>query len=75
MSFQVVLVVKNQPANAGDITYTDITYTDSVPGSRRAPGGRYGHPLQYSYLQNPTERGVWQATVPKVTESDTTEAI
>ena len=70
MSFQVVLVVKNQPANAGD-----ITYTDSVPGSRRAPGGRYGHPLQYSYLQNPTERGVWQATVPKVTESDTTEAI
>ena len=70
MSFQVVLVVKNQPAKAGD-----ITYTDSVPGSRRALGGRYGNPLQYSYLENPTERGVWQATVPKVTESDTTEAI
>ena len=70
MSFQVVLVVKNQPANAGD-----MTYTDSIPGSRRGPGGRCGNPLQYSYLENPMEGGVWQATVPRVTESDTTEAI
>ena len=63
-------MVKNLSANKGGTV--DV---GSIPGSGRSPGGGNGHPLQYSYLQNPTERGVWQATVPKVTESDTTEAI
>ena len=35
----------------------------SVPGSRRSPGERIGYPLQYSCLENPTDRGAWQATV------------
>ena len=51
--------------NAGDLGLT--------PGSRRAPGGGHGNPLQYSCLENPMDRGAWWATVHEVTESDTTE--
>ena len=40
---QVVLMVKNSPASAGD-----LRDTGSIPGSRRSPGGGYGNPLQYS---------------------------
>ena len=42
--------------------------TDSLPGSGRSPGGGHGNPLQYSCLENCTDRGAWQ-----VKESDTTE--
>ena len=45
---QVVLVVKNPPANAGDIRDVGL-----IPGSRRLHGGGYGNPLQYSCLENP----------------------
>ena len=55
---QVTLVVKNSPANAGDIRDTNL-----IPGSGRAPGGRHGNPLQYSCLENPMDRGAWRATV------------
>ena len=44
---QVVLVVKNPPANAGDIRDVGLT-----PGSRRSPGGGHDNPLQYSCLEN-----------------------
>ena len=54
---QVALVVKNLPANAGDIR--DL---GSIPGSGGSPGGGHGNPLQYSYLKNPKDRGAWQAT-------------
>ena len=54
---QVALVVKDLPANAGDIR--DV---GSIPGSGRSPGGGIGNPLQYSCLENPMERGAWQAT-------------
>ena len=64
----MVLVVKNLPANAGD-----IRDAGSIPGSGRSPGERNGNPLQYSCLENPMDRGAWQATVHSVTESDTTE--
>ena len=36
-----------------------------IPGSRRSPGEGNGNPLQYSCLENPMDRGVWQATVHK----------
>ena len=36
-------------------------------------GGGQGNPLQYSYLENPTDKGAWRATVHKVAESDKTE--
>ena len=52
-------MVKNPPANAGDM--------DSIPGSGRSPGEEKGNPLQYSCLENPMDRGVWQATVHGVT--------
>ena len=51
-------MVKNPPANAGDAR--DV---GSIPGSGRSPGGEHGNPLQYSCLENPTERGALQAMV------------
>ena len=49
-SFQVALVVKNPPANAGD-----AGDSGSIPGSGRSPGGGNGNLLQYSCLENPME--------------------
>ena len=48
-------VVNNLPANAGD--------AGSNPRSGRSPGEGNGTPLQYSSLENPMDRGAWQATV------------
>ena len=67
---QVATVVKNPPANAGD-----VKDAGSIPGSGRSPGGGHGNPLQYSCLENPMDRGAWQATLHGITESDRTEAI
>ena len=61
---QVVLIVKNLPANAGD-----TGDTGSIPGLGRSPGEGHGNPLQYSYLENPMDRGAWQATVDGVEKS------
>ena len=60
------IVVKNPPANARDVR--DV---GSIPGSGRSPGGGHGNPLQYSCLENPTDRGAWWATVHRVTKSRT----
>ena len=57
-------VIKNPPANAGD-----IRDASSIPGLERSPGGGHGNPLQYSYLENPMDRGARQATVHSVAES------
>ena len=54
----MVLVVKNPPANAGDIR--DV---GSIPGSGSSPGEENGNPLQYSCLENPIDTGAWWATV------------
>ena len=45
--------------------------TSSIPGSGRPPGERNGNPLQYSCLENPMDRGAWQATVHRVAKSQT----
>ena len=58
MASQVALVVRNLPANAGD-----VRDKSSIPGSGRCPGGEHGNPLQYSCLENSTDRGAWWATV------------
>ena len=55
---QVALVIKNLPADAGD-----IKGLGSIPGLGGSPGGGRGNPLQYSCLKNSMDRGVWQATV------------
>ena len=54
MTSQVVSVVKNLPANAGD-----TRETGSIPGSGRSPGVGNGNPLQYSCLENLMDRGAW----------------
>ena len=51
-------MIKNAPANAGD-----IRDTGSTPGLGRSPGGENGNPLQYSCLENPMDRRAWRATV------------
>ena len=61
---QAVLVVKNPPANAGD-----IRDRGSISGLGRSPGGGPANPLQYSCLENPMDRGAWWATVHGVTKS------
>ena len=43
----------------------------SIPESGRSPGGGHGNPLQYSCLENPTDRGAWRATVRGVKKSQT----
>ena len=70
-------MVKNPPANAGD-----ISNVGSIPGSGRSPGGGHGYPLQYSYLENSMDggaqwarvhmdRGGWWARVHRVAKSRT----
>ena len=63
-AFQVVLVVNNPPANAGD-----IREAGSIPGSGRFPGGGNGNRLQYSSLENSVNREAWWATVHRITKS------
>ena len=57
---------KNLPANV-----RDIRDMGSIPGLERSPGGRHDNPLQFSCLENPMDRGTWQATVYRVAKSQT----
>ena len=51
-------MVKNLLAHAGD-----VRDAGSIPESGRFPAGGHGNPLQYSFLENAMDRGVWRATV------------
>ena len=62
--FEVALVVKNLRANAGD-----VRDTGSIPGFGRSLGGGHGNPLQYSFLENPMDIGVWWATTHRAAKS------
>ena len=64
----MALVVKNPPANAGDIRDVGL-----ILGLEKSSGEGHGKPLQYSFLENPMDRGAWQAIVHGITESDMTE--
>ena len=68
---QVMLVVKNPAAKAGDIR--DVVL---IPELGRSPGIENGNPLQYTCLENPMAREIWWAVVHGVTkESDVTESL
>ena len=62
----MALVIKNLPANAGDIRDTGL-----IPGWERSPGGGKSNPLQYSCLENPMDRGAWWAIDHRVAKSRT----
>ena len=66
MGFPGGSVVKNPPASVGN-----TGDASSIPGSGRSPGGGNGNPLQYSSLENPMDRGAWQAIVHGITKSQT----
>ena len=66
MGFTSGAMVKNPPANA-----EDTRDMGSIPGWERSPGKRNGTPLQYSSLENPTDRGAWRATAYGVSKSQT----
>ena len=63
---QVVLVIKNPPANAGNIKDAGL-----IPGLGRSPRAGRGNSLQYSCLENPMDRRAWQAMVHRVAKSQT----
>ena len=61
----MVLVGKNPTLCAGG----DMRDTGSIRGLGRSPGGGHGNSLQYSWLENPMDKGAWQATVHMVAKS------
>ena len=63
MGFPGGSVVKNPPANAGEVGL--------IPGMGRSSGGGHGNPLQYSCLKNPMDKGAWWPTVHGVTKNPT----
>ena len=63
---KVALLVKNPPANAGD-----VRDRGSILGLGRPPGGGHDNSLQYSCLENPMDRRTWRATVHSVKKSQT----
>ena len=63
---QVVLAIKNPSAKAGD-----VRDAGSLSGLGKSPGGGHGNPLQYSCLENPTDREAWWAIVHRVVKSRT----
>ena len=57
----VAQTVKKSACNGGDLGL--------IPGLGRSLGEENGNPLQYSCLENPMDRGIWPATVHRVTKS------
>ena len=66
VAYQVELVVRILPANAGD-----LWEVGSIPGSGRSPGGGNGNPLHCCCLENPKNRGARRDTAPEVTKGQT----
>ena len=64
MGFPSGSVSEESACNAGD-----IGDTSSIPGLGRSPGGGHSNPLHYSCLENPMDRGTWQATIHRVEKS------
>ena len=56
---------------ASSVSTGDTEDAGSIPGLARCPGGENGNPLQYSCLENPIDRGAWQARVHGIAKSQT----
>ena len=67
---QVASVVKDLPANAGDTREASL-----IPGLGRSPEGGHGNPLQYSCLENLTDKGAWWAIVHGVSKGQTQQSM
>ena len=65
-----MLVVKNLPANSGDIRDAGL-----IPGLGRSPGVGNGNPFQFSCLENTMDRGAWWATVQGVSKNRTLQSM
>ena len=63
-------MVKNTPVNAGDLRDVGL-----ILGLGRSPGEGNGNPLKYSCLENPVDKGAWQAAVRRVTKSRASDQI
>ena len=63
VGFPGASMIKNLPANTGDLSF--------FPGSGRSLGEGNGNPLQYSYLEDPIDRGAWRAIAHGVTKNQT----
>ena len=68
--FFLFLLLHHLPVSEGD-----AREFDSIPGSGRSPGEGNDNPLQYSCLENSTDREAWWATVLGVPELDVTELL
>ena len=65
----MVLVIKNLAADVGDARDAGL-----IPGLRRSPGAGHGNPFQYSCLENPMDRGAWQAAVHRVAQNSSSRS-
>ena len=63
------LVKKKKKTSTGNAR--DAGDVGSIPGWGRFPGGEHDNPLQYSCLEYPMDRGAWQATIHRVSKSET----
>ena len=61
------------PLEKGQAKAGDIRHTAWIPGSGRPPGGGPGNPLQYSFLENPMDRGAWLQSVRSQSRTRLTE--
>ena len=66
MDFPDGATIKNPPANARDLRDEGL-----IPGLEGSPGGGNGNPLQYSWLENPMDRGAWWGTAQGATKDQT----
>ena len=72
LSRQRIKLLRGFPGGSeGKASACNVGDPGSIPGSARSPGEGNGHPLQYSCLENPMDRGAWQATVHGVAKSRT----
>ena len=67
--FRIMIVKMNPGGSDGKVSAYNAGDLGSIPGSERSTGEGIGYPLQYTYLENSMDRGVWWATVYGVTKS------